>query len=575
MMATRASKSEAVAAGMVGRGVAAVLFLLVLAGSGLLGCQQDSLARVADKQAPNLDQWVMAPPAGGGDQAGDPDAPVTPKAEVCNGKDDDLDGEIDEGTDAGSCEDNGTMMCIGGFLQCVSCAPGSSREVDCDCDAKRVDTCDERGVWHLGVCDGCGVPNSDKPCGFCGTMAADGTCGNPGECVPGAVTYRTCDSCPDGASCGATDCVGQKMVCQNDCTWKRIGNCEVRPSECSEDSTLQEPCGACGFQIHRCDGCFWQRANTCEEHGSCFPGAERSMPCSDKACIDGYTAKVSCNEQCEWNQPDVCQGCTPGTRIDVLECIPNHPGCGLYQMETTCAAAAAPDSCNAMGGSETSQKLTDCPPVECQPGETKPVTCVNGDGQTMPDTLTCTNDCTWPLPPPPDQCGGSCECVPGDETAGDEVSCGCGITYTVSKLCGSNCKWIEQVSGKEDCPPCTPGQSDTQSCQNGCGTQTSTCTSTCEWGAPSACDASGAACTPGETQTTGCQAQCGPGHQTAVCNSSCQWNTTSSCSEDSPPACQPGDSRRPAGCPAACTYDPDTCSSGCSWVPGSCHTPCG
>lgn len=65
---------------------------------------------------------------------GPPDASAAcqPTDEICNGKDDDCDGQVDEGLPAVPCAGGGSRLCVAGKLsdcpkRCEVCLPGSSR----------------------------------------------------------------------------------------------------------------------------------------------------------------------------------------------------------------------------------------------------------------------------------------------------------------------------------------------------------------------------------------------------------------------------------------------------------------
>jgi len=552
------------------------LFLACFGGMILLftpvGCQLLSQSQDGLKDEDGLQPWNDQEQDNNDD---DTDVSVTDPQnhykEVCDGRDNDGDGLTDEGTDGEVCEtqdgQEGAIACIGGIPRCRVCEPGSVRQASCGCDIERQDVCGEDGVWRKGACDPCEDPEP-MPCGFCGTVNSSGVCEHPGECQPGDVMYRRCDSCPQSSGCGPSTCVGEKWECTDGCVWEKTEDCEIRPSECERDAKLIQPCGQCGIQIYECDGCFWNRSN-CREQGQCFPGASRPIPCFDKGCREGWGATQSCNANCEWNISQ-CQGCDPGRHVEKVNCVFNHPRCGQRDLQYDCVITQDATECLPGVASKTNfVYLSDCPPIDCYPGQVQSAPCTLDSGEGGEMTRKCNSSCEWPENWSPCTATTS-SCVPGTQKV-ENTPCGCGISYTTTSTCQADgMGWDVEVTGREDCPECEQGDSYNQSCMvdGRCGTSTTSCDENCEW-QESECKPRANSCVAGSTETRSCNSMCGAGHGTYTCIG-CNWYLTGECVPDGSVDCTPGETRTVQCNPDGCPQRTDACSDSCHWVEGDC-----
>ncbi len=500
--------------------------------------------------------------------------PVDPDEEVCDGEDNDGDGEIDEGTDGGECEtpegDIGTEVCIAGWPRCQTCDPGTIREVNCGCGIDRTDLCDSDGVWRRGACDPCEEDEEPMPCGFCGVLDANGMCVGEGVCQPEDISYRRCDSCPEETGCGPATCVGEKWQCTASCEWEMLEGCGIRPSECERDAKRIDPCGQCGSQVLTCDGCFWNRSD-CKEQGSCFPGDFRKVPCYDKNCTEGWGNYISCDGSCEWIEGKTCTGCTPGIHTEMVDCVYRHPRCGKRELQYECVIQTESTPCEPSIGSKINYVyLSQCPPIDCYPGQVSSEGCMLDSGEGGTITKKCTNACEWPVDGSPCTAVTS-SCVPGTKKV-KETDCGCEITYTTTETCREDgLGWTTVITGREDCPECEEGDGYDTSCtadQGMCGTSKVSCSDECEW-VQSECKPRADACVPGDTVQRSCNSLCGTGHGTYTCIG-CNWYMTGECVPDVAGNCLPGDSRTVQCNPDGCPQQEDVCSEHCQWIEGSC-----
>ncbi len=244
-------------------------------------------------------------------------------AEVCNGLDDNCDGEIDEGlrNACGRCGPLEPDRCDGFDSDCdgeidedpgcptgTTCVAGECRDdcVNFECPAG------QQCVGGICVEDPCDVAE----CGP-GEACEEGRCVDPCEgvdcggarCWLGECGDETCDAigCPPGEICVSSACV-EDPCAEVDCPdgqFCREGAC-VR--SCGRVScALDEECidGECVG-----DPCY---GVDCPAGESCFGGACAEDPCTDADCPDGQTCAGGF---CQ-SDPCLATRCPPGDRCEV------------------------------------------------------------------------------------------------------------------------------------------------------------------------------------------------------------------------------------------------------------------
>jgi MYXO-CTERM domain-containing protein len=281
---------------------------------------------------------------------------VTPQPEVCNGIDDNCDGQIDEGTlpgvgekcgnGLGSCQ-SGTIQCVNGKLVCdVTSTPQPEvcNGLDDDCDGivddgkfPQTDTpclcpglTDQQagvGICKAGklkcmgalgfVCVGCVLPTSGEVCNGMdnncdGMVDKTGNCPNGFACKDGACALQCGGGefpCPLGYKCVNQYCIPQR--CAN--------------VTCPSGQRCDENTGAC------VDNC----ANvTCKSPAMCVNGSCvdcNQLGCTgDKLCIGGVCKDDPCkNVTCGNNQY-----CKDGACQDL--CLPGKCGSGQVCLAGQC-----------------------------------------------------------------------------------------------------------------------------------------------------------------------------------------------------------------------------------------------
>lgn len=229
------------------------------------------------------------------DDCDDTDPTVHPGAsELCNDRDDDCDGGIDEGFDAD----------LDGY---TTCGGGDPLARDCD---------DGDAGVHPGADEACDGRDDD----------CDGD-------VDDGVAARACE-----AACGSgvEQCLGGTWICDAPAT-----------GECTPGEVETATCGLCGTQSRTCQArCLWGSWSACTGGGICAAGSERSDGCAN-ACMVAL-----CSGACVWSATcDACSAaCTTAPQCGIT-CAANHHatsrycdwGCGTCDGSSHNAATCAPN----------------------------------------------------------------------------------------------------------------------------------------------------------------------------------------------------------------------------------------
>ena len=353
------------------------------------------------------------------------DATYAGAPELCDGRDNDCDEEVDEGFDlqtsldhCGACDVScafagGIAECVDGTCHLVGCTVG---RVDCDGDAS----------------NGCETPLG-------GLSACE-------ACNPGIALGAPCGTCESGTwQCSGTEvrCVGD----EGDAAWNACGGCAVLPNTPGLD------CGACearwicdGRDAVRCEG----DPTDSDGDGVCDP--DDRCPGSDDA-IDSNGNGV----------PDACEApCPPGRYgADCAgicncvngECNDGRRGTGACSCEPRWAGAACDACANGFFGADCAPCRNCGPNGTCDDGvdgdggcvcdagfsgagcdacatglygEACTGVCACGPG-TCDDGIDGSGRCTCPSGRYGASCGGTCACVAGicNDGARGDGSCTC------------------------------------------------------------------------------------------------------------------------------------------------------
>jgi hypothetical protein len=358
--------------------------------------------------------------------------------EVCDNKDNDCDGQIDNGNPGGGgpCSVAGLQgECKVGVLECQNGSPICIQTVfpqDEACDAKD-NNCD-------GVVDGfsencftdCG--NGKKTCnggvwGACSAMEPK-LCKNYDNCQMESMCLQQCPQAPaeqcngqDDNCSGSVDetfacilgaqkdqncgnCGTQWSTCNNNCSWGGWGSCEGQGVCQSGQKKTDGTCDKCGQSQYTCsNSCYWDYSG-CINQGSCNPGETKL----EGSCGNCGKKKYQCTNSCTWSYVG-CENegvCSSGSTKYEGSC----GNCGSQKWTCSNSCSWSKSSCTSQG--------------TCSPGSTKYDGSCGDCGQ---NKYSCSNSCSWSKL---SGCYSEGVCSPGDKMACD----GC-----KAKVCSNSCSW--------------------------------------------------------------------------------------------------------------------------------------
>ncbi|MFW6085822.1 MAG: hypothetical protein ACODAG_01345 [Myxococcota bacterium] len=289
-----------------------------------------------------------------------------PSAEVCDDRDNDCDGEIDEDfdllEDESNCGECGNrcgagLTCCAGECMNLQTSEDACGECGNDCGSERTccgGTCADLtlNTDHCGecgndcdddrtCCDGSCIDTRNDPdhCGGCGDacdddeMCCGGTCALPDE--------PACNGCPMTCPSNAMCCNGSCVVTDTD-----ESNCGECGNDCDDDEICcdggcvaaesMEHCGgcdeACDDDEMCCDGtCVTENSANC---GSCGDNCGNNEICCDGDCVAGDTDENcgACGNDCDDDTECSNGACCPeGERNcgdDCVDVMTNASHCG-------------------------------------------------------------------------------------------------------------------------------------------------------------------------------------------------------------------------------------------------------
>ena len=505
------------------------------------------------------------------------DAP-NPAEELCNGLDDDCDGQIDEGFP--DLDDDGLAVCVDD--EGDGCWDEETQAVDIDCDGTPDvdDNCDEDANPDQIDTDEDGVGD------FCDDD--DDGDGDPDvlDCAPlnPDISHYAIESC-NGAD---DDCDGQV---------DELGAEGCDPYYLDVDSD-----GYGEAEFSQCL-CVPTPPYIAPEPGDCEPYDENKNPGEAEDCNG---EDDNCNGEIDEDLSDLDEDGVPDCLDD------DDDGDGDPDDQDNCPEDYNPaqldtdddgmgDACDDDDDDDGAEDEEDCDPVDPEVFPGNPEVCDGKDNDcddTVDDFYTlCVNDCgegvvlctdgaegECSVAPPVEcfdyetcasetLCDGVCDPAPEELCNGLDENCdglpdetfdcvlgatedeACGFCGTRTRQCGASCTWDPwgECQGPGEC---IVGQLDTESCGN-CGVRIRTCGSDCMWGGWGGCTGQGD-CTPGQGDETAC-GLCGT--QERTCTDACTWGTWGECSGEG--GCTPGQSQSQA-C-GNCGTQSRTCTGSCTW----------
>jgi hypothetical protein len=492
----------------------------------------------------------------------------SPKAEECDGLDNDCDGLLDEGTCPGgavcACSDNGCAC---------GCPPGT---VDCGSGCVDVST----SIAHCGDCN--------KPCVADHVNAyqcTDGTCGIA-KCQEGFADkdseFVTGCECPiepeacDGLDNNCNSQVDEGQLCVQEgegaCAGQCVdGACQC-PTGCDSCGSSCLPIDAYASDVNNCGYC----TNKCDLPNTGIHKCDAGICCS-LVCKTGFKdCNADCTDGCEWEvKPETCDGldndcdsqvdegplldCTAPKKCVSGACIcdPALANLKLCDGQTCSDILTDAANCGTCGNDCASLGLANVKAYKCVDGQCQIAQCtppfVDTDEQTF-------NGCECGITSATEMCDGAdntCDGVIDGQSQACMTNCGTGeeacvggqwvgCTATAPLTCTNYANCQQEETCFETCPDppqdicngvddncnntvdegftCIPAETMTQPCGN-CGSQIFSCSNSCEWEKLGEC-LSQSVCTPGETDTQTC-GKCGT--QERSCTAQCGWSEWGAC----------------------------------------------
>lgn len=342
-----------------------------------------------------------------------------PQEEVCNGLDDDCDGQVDEGLNCqAQCTPTGPEVCDGTDNDCNGLVDETDPLMGLPCGEDE-GVC-EPGTWVCAggrmMCLG-GINPGNEMCNGLddncdGQVDNDAPCPADYYCIEGGCR-RLCSAgefpCPGGYVCREYT-VGENPV--RVCMPTACANCA--PGEICRDDQCVDPCA--GVTCGENETCVMGECRDCHTLGCtdgkiCYAGRCIDNPCTGVDCgKDAYCANGSCVDICRDERCPKDTACNAaGECVPVAAC---EPACESPLVCTD--GECIPNNCPQISCPPGNVCL---PPGECAPDPCPLLTCPAGTACTvLPDGAGRCRP-TNSLPPPEKlTAGGGCTCQSGSSS---------------------------------------------------------------------------------------------------------------------------------------------------------------
>ena len=343
--------------------------------------------------------------------------------EVCDGKDNDCDGQTDEGT----CDSGGACN-VGLCDPQAGCQYTKLNNVPCDADKN---ACTDNDQCKLGVC----LPGPGKICDD-GNPCTSDSCDPASGCTKAADDGKLCDA--DGNACTAADhCVGstctagKDVVCDNTNVCSKV-SCDTLSGKCvgkavqdgvpCDDATVctqADVCkgGECLGKIVSCDDNNPCTGNSCDPVNGCAAVNLDDIACDDDnpctvgdlckvgACVKGTPKACESGAACVAGSCDLTNGkCAYKNKVGGAPCddgdaCSQNDACtdGLCQGKATSCDDSNPctdDSCDKVAGCSHKANASPCTDGDActQSDNCVNSACIPGPSKVCEDKVLCTAD---------------------------------------------------------------------------------------------------------------------------------------------------------------------------------------
>ncbi|MEM9189947.1 MAG: hypothetical protein AAGF12_12265 [Myxococcota bacterium] len=296
-----------------------------------------------------------------------------PQTETCNDLDDNCDGEVDDGfdklTDENNCGDCGNTCSTG-----QECCAGGCR--DTDTDEQHCGACGNACGVGLTCCGGDCVDTAttETSCGMCGNTCEAGRECCDSSCSNTQTDPLHCGMCGNACNAGENCCGGTCSTVSCACAACMAGGGTCCGDMCIDTQTDEANCGMCGNMCGateecssglccavgtvNCGGVCVDTTSDAANCGMCGMGCGVGETCCDSTCVDTAIDEGNCGG-CGVPCANTCCG---SSCVDTSADLANCGGCGMPCAGTCTAGTCCPPGTELCDGAcvDTSTSLLHC-----------------------------------------------------------------------------------------------------------------------------------------------------------------------------------------------------------------------
>ncbi len=335
-----------------------------------------------------------------GGAGGEGGAACVPGTEICDGKDNDCDGQIDEVMGGCACNDGSMQPCYSGRAgteDVGECVGGTQV-----CEDGQWADCEGEVTPEMEACntldDDCNGTADDLGTSSCGVGACAATvdvcvAGQLQQCVPGTPGLEVCDGIDN--NCNQLTDESDPLV-GTACDSGLLGVCQAGTQACVMSALVCVPDQMAGSEL--CDSL----------DNDCDGTTDNNVPGTGGTCNTGL--------------PGVCAAGTVGCQNNSIDCYPDTPPSQEVCDSVDNDCNGFTDEADPMAGTACDTGLLGV----CQPGT---VTCVSGSLDCVQDVASSAETC--------DGTDEDCDGVDDNGNPGGGLPCGCAGAGTTACVAGS------------------------------------------------------------------------------------------------------------------------------------------